>query len=95
MTYRAVYPFIALRVPGSIVIVAAPVGVEREREHGNPEPGAVRIKWNVATLILVRNIRRVEPSSITVKGDVTPAPIIEATHHLNRGVRIELRHLRI
>ena len=95
VTYRAVYPFIALRIPGPIVIMAAPIGVDREREYGNPEPGGVRIKWNVAALILVRNIRRVEPSSITVKGDVTPAPIIEATHHLDRCIRVELCHLGI
>jgi hypothetical protein len=39
-----------------------------------------------------RDIRRVEPSAIVSKHHIAPAPIVEAAHHLDRLIGIELHN---
>jgi hypothetical protein len=90
-----VHPFIALPVPGAIVIMASPIGIDRERHYGNAEPRRIRIERNITALVLVSNVGRVNPAAIAVEGNITPAPIIQTTHDLNGAVSIELCNLRI
>ena len=90
--HRPMRPLLTLLEEGAIVVVATPVRVERESHHRNAESWGVCIQGHVATLVLVCDVRRIEPAAIAVEADVTPAPIIEATHDLNRCVRVELRY---
>ena len=95
MMNRAVLPLASLLVPGTVVVIAAPIRVERESQDRNAEPGRVRVQGDVATLVLVRDIRRVKPAAVAVETDVTPTPIIETPHYLDGRVRVELRYFGI
>jgi hypothetical protein len=88
-------PLLTLSEPRTIVVVASPIHVEGETHDRYAEPGRIRIQRNVAALIRISDIGRVEPSPVISEGDITPTPIVETTHHLDGRVGIELCHLRI
>src|ERR1700722_3830502 len=75
--------------------MASPVPGEGGTHDGYAESRRIRIQRNVAALICVSDVGRVEPPPIISKGDITPTPIIETAHHLDGRVGIELRHLGI
>jgi hypothetical protein len=90
--YRPMRPLLTLLEERTIVVVATPVRVERESHDRNAESRGVCIQGHVATLVLVCDVRRIEPAAVAIEADVAPAIIIEATHDLNRCVRVELRY---
>jgi hypothetical protein len=92
---RAVSPLLTLPIPWTVVVVASPIHIERETHDGYAKSRRIRIQRNVAALIRVGDVGRVEPPPIISKGDITPTPIIETAHHLDGCVGIELRHLGI
>jgi hypothetical protein len=91
----AMCPLLTLPIPWTVVVVASPVNVEGETHDRYAKSRRIRIQRNVAALICVGDIGRVEPPPIISKGDITPTPIIETAHHLDGRVGIELRHLGI
>lgn len=93
--YGAMHPLSALPIPRTFVIVAIPVRAYAELLDGNTEARCVRIERYVTSLVVICQIRGVEPSTIVADADVTPAPVIEAAHHLNWSVGIQLRNNRI
>ena len=90
--YRPMRPLLTLLEEGTIVVVATPVRVERESHYWNAQSRGVCIQGYVATLVLVCDVGRIEPAAVAIEADVAPAIIIEATHDLNRCVRVELRY---
>src|SRR6185437_3661373 len=92
MVELPVFPLLPPRIPGPAVIVVTPVDVDRERHDGDAESRRIRIKWNVTVLVGVTDIRRVHPSADVLDPHIAPTPIVEATHHLDGCVGIELSH---
>jgi hypothetical protein len=93
--YRSMHPLIAFPIPGAVVIITSPVSVDSECNYWNTEPGRVRVERNVTALVLVSDVRRVEPAAAAVEGDIAPTPIIEAAHNLDGRISVELSHFRI
>src|SRR5262249_6727683 len=83
----AVHPFVAPPIPRSPVIVVIPIVRNGELYDGHTQTRCVGVQRNEAALILINDIRRINPAAIVCERDVTPAPVIEATHDLNRRVR--------
>jgi hypothetical protein len=88
-------PLIPIPEPRPIVVIASPIRIHRKRDDRNRECRCVRVERNVSTLILISDVRRIHPAAIAIKGNVAPTPIIEAAHHLDGCVSVELRHLGI
>src|SRR5882757_8837645 len=88
----AVFPLIPLRIPGTPVVIPVPVVSDRELHDRDTEARRVCIERNVTAVIVVSDIRRIEPSAIVCKRHIAPAPIVEAAHHLDRYIGIELCH---
>jgi len=93
MTWRpSVHPLIPPRIPRTPVIVPVPVVSNRELHDRDPEARRVRVERNVTALVVINDIRRIEPSATVFKRYIAPAPVVEAAHHLDRRIGIELRH---
>lgn len=93
MLYYPMRPLIAVPEPGPIMVITPPIGIDSERHNGNGEGRRVRVEGNVSTFIFIGDVRRIHPPAVAVELDVAPTPIIEATHHLNGKIGIELGHL--
>jgi hypothetical protein len=85
-----VNPLIATPVPRTAVIVAIPVGADFERYDRHTEAWRIRIERHIAAVIVVRDIRCVEPAAIVRETDITPTPIIETAVDLNGRARVQL-----
>jgi hypothetical protein len=88
----AVFPLLPLRIPGTPVVILVPIVSDRELHDRDAEARGVHVERHVTAVIVVSDIRCVEPSAIISKRHITPAPIIEAAHHLDRLIGIELRN---
>jgi hypothetical protein len=92
MWQLAVFPLLPLPIPGTPVVIPVPVVSDRELHDGDAEGRGVCVERNVAALIVINDIRRIEPSATVFKRHVAPAPIVEAAHHVDRFIGIELRN---
>ena len=86
-------PLVPLCIPRTPVIVPLPVVSNRELHDRDAEARRIRVERNVTALIVISDIRRVEPSAIVFKRHIAPAPIVETAHHLNWCIGIEPRHV--
>ncbi len=93
--HTAMCPLVPLPVPRPAAVVVAPVTRERERDDRQAETRPVRIKGDPFALIDEGYAARIDPASVVVKRHVAPAPIVEASVHIERRPRIELRHQRV
>ena len=77
------------------MIVPIPVIANRKLHYRDAEAGCVGVERNIAALVVIREIRRVQPTAYVVRRHITPAPIIQATIDPNWCAAVELRDLRI
>src|SRR5882757_8552896 len=77
-------PLLPLRIPGTPVIVPVPVTTNRELHYRDAEAWRIRVERYVPAVIVINDIGRINPPAIVCKRHITPAPIVEATHHLDR-----------
>jgi hypothetical protein len=92
MWQLAVFPLLPLPIPGTPVVIPVPIVSDRELNDRDTEARGVRVERHVTALVVISDIRRVEPSAIVSKHHIAPAPIVEAAHHLDRLIGIELRN---
>jgi hypothetical protein len=91
----AVFPLLPPPIPGTPVVIPIPVVCDRESLDRDAEARGVRVERDVTALVVIGDIGRVDPSAIVSECHITPAPIVEAAHHLDRLIGIELRNHRI
>jgi hypothetical protein len=92
MWQLAVFPLLPLPIPGTPVVIPVPIVSDRELLDSDAEARGVRVERHVTALVVISDIRRVEPSAIVSKHHIAPAPIVEAAHHLDRLIGIELHN---
>lgn len=88
-------PIVALPVPGPAAVVVVPIRQEREGDDRQTETRSVGIQGDSFTLIDEREATRINPTPRIVEGHVTPAPVAQATLHVERRPLIELRNQRV
>jgi hypothetical protein len=95
MVNGTVRPFLAPGIPGLVVIVPAPIFINREWLYCNTEARCVGVERNIIAVILIREDRGEQPPAGAIDGHIAPTPIIETPHYLDGSVGVELRHDRV
>jgi len=93
--HLAMRPRIALRIPRTPTVVGTPVCVQREGDDRQAQPGSVGVERHPAALIDEGDAAGVEPAPVVLERDVTPAPVVQATVHVERRAGVQLRNHRI
>jgi hypothetical protein len=84
MRRLAVNPLLSLRIPGAPVIVPVPVSTNGELHYRDAEAWRIRVERYIPAVVVISDIGRINPSTGVCKRHIAPAPIVEATHHLER-----------
>src|SRR3569833_807571 len=78
-----VHPLLALPIPGAAVIVASPIGIDRERHDRYAKTRGIRVQRHITTFIGIGDVGRIHPTTGILGNHVAPTPIVETAHDLD------------
>src|SRR5437867_723939 len=87
-----IHPITAVSVPGPVAIVPVPIRSQRKGDDWEAEARSINEDRNAPGLIRIREVAGINPASVIGENHVAPAPVAQATHHLNRKAGLELGH---